>query len=153
MDKGIPARVRQILQCPKCGGSLLDLDCENESATRGFRCRSCALMFPIIGGVPRMLIFNSRVDPAAESFGFQWRARDSGVFETETLYGLTKKEELLAFFNAYGISAVDLKEKTFLDAGCGDGALLGLLSGYGADIVGMDINISVDITYRRCEPL
>jgi len=32
MDKGIPARVRQILQCPKCGGSWLDLDCENESA-------------------------------------------------------------------------------------------------------------------------
>jgi SAM-dependent methyltransferase len=100
-----------------------------------------------------MLVPSAKADLAAQSFGFQWHARASGAFETDTLYGLTKEQELSAFFNAYGIGPSDLKGKMFLDAGCGDGTLLELISGYGAEIVGMDINTSITIAYRRCRLL
>ena len=153
MVKVLAERVREILRCPGCHDSLLDAQVERDGAFRGFLCPSCGLVFPILGGVPRMLVSSAENDPAAESFGFQWRARDSGVFETDTLYGLTKEQELSNFFNAYGIRPVDLRGKTVLDAGCGDGGLLELISGYGAEIVGMDINTSVSVAYRRCERL
>jgi SAM-dependent methyltransferase len=100
-----------------------------------------------------MLTCSAETDPVAESFGFQWLARDSGIFESETLYGLTREQELSNFFNAYGIGALDLRGKTLFDAGCGDGTLLELISGYGAEIVGMDINTSVSVAFQRCKPL
>jgi len=153
MAEALTERVREILRCPGCHDSLLDAQVETDGASRGFRCRSCGLVFPIRSGVPRMLASSAEADPAAQSFGFQWRARDSGVFETDTLYGLTKEQELSNFFNAYGIRPVDLRGKTVLDAGCGDGALLELISGHGAEIVGMDINTSVSVAYRRCKRL
>ncbi len=123
------------------------------STNVGYRCADCRLEFPIQDGVPRMLVDRAETDPAAESFGFQWRARNSGVFEKDTLYGLTKEVELSSFFNAYGIGAADLKGKRLLDAGCGDGALLELISGYGAEIVGIDVNTSIAVAHRRCKPL
>jgi SAM-dependent methyltransferase len=99
-----------------------------------------------------MLVPSAQGDPVAESFGFQWQARASGAFETDTLYGLTKEQELSAFFNAYGIGPSDLKGKMFLDAGCGDGTLLQLLSGFGAEVVGMDINASIACRHCRLLP-
>lgn len=153
MAETLTERVREILRCPGCHDTLLDAQVEMDGASRGFCCRSCGLVFPIRGGVPRMLVSSPEADPAAESFGFQWRARDFGLFETDTLYGLTKEQELSNFFNAYGIRADDLRGKTLLDAGCGDGALLELISGHGAEIVGMDINTSVSVAYRRCKTL
>jgi SAM-dependent methyltransferase len=80
-------------------------------------------------------------------------ARARGSFERGTLYGLTAEQERTAFFNAFGIKAEDLKGKTLLDAGCGDGFLLELISGYGAEIVGLDINTAISVAFRRCRDL
>ena len=76
-----------------------------------------------------------------------------GLFETDTLYGLTKEQEVAAFLDAYGIELSDLRGKTFLDAGCGDGALLELIAGYEPEIIGIDISDSVRVAERRSRQL
>ena len=140
---GVTERIRQALRCPQCRGALSAVGFERGEAYQGFYCRACSLSFPSLDGVLRILVPPAQRDPVAESFGFQWQARAAGTFEKDTLYGLTKEQEFSAFFNAYDIYPSDLKGKMVLDAGCGDGTLLQLLSGFGAEIVGMDINASI----------
>jgi SAM-dependent methyltransferase len=90
---------------------------------------------------------------AAKSFGFQWAARAEGRFEETTLYGLTADQERETFFRSFGIRPEDLKGKLLLDAGCGDGLLLQLISGLGAEIVGVDVHTAITVPYRRCRDL
>lgn len=87
----------------------------------------------------------------AHSFGFQWQARAKGWFEHNTLYGLSVEEERRDFFDHLGIGPGDLAGKTILDAGCGDGFLLEVLGASPAEVVGIDINSSIEIPYRRCQ--
>jgi ubiquinone/menaquinone biosynthesis C-methylase UbiE len=86
----------------------------------------------------------------SESFGYQWKARELGRFEKTTLYGMTMEDEQRAFLDGLGITAKDVKGKSVLDAGCGDGALLQALAGMGAEVVGLDINRSITVAARRC---
>lgn len=147
-------RVKRLLRCPSCGGMIEPVPTDPETShSGGFSCSGCAALFPVSGGVPRLLPSRVEQDHVATSFGFQWMARARGSFERETLYGLTAEQERAAFFDAFGIKSEDLKGKTLLDAGCGDGFLLELISGYGADIVGIDINTAISVAYRRCRHL
>lgn len=146
-------RIRPMLRCPACCEPVMDARTVGVDVSKGLRCDNCGCSFPIIDGVLRMMTSRAHKDPAAESFGFEWLARDRGLFETDTLYGLTKEQEIAAFLDAYGIEHSDLRGKTVLDAGCGDGALLELIAGYEPEIIGIDISDSVSIAARRCRQL
>lgn len=146
-------RVRLMLRCPACCEPVTNAGTVGEDISKGLRCDNCGRLFPIVDGVLRMMTSRAHKDPAAESFGFEWLARDRGLFETDTLYGLTKEQEIAAFLDAYGIELSDLRGKTFLDAGCGDGALLELIAGYEPEIIGIDISDSVSIAERRSRQL
>jgi SAM-dependent methyltransferase/uncharacterized protein YbaR (Trm112 family) len=139
--------IRSILCCPACDGALEE---NGQSHVEGYRCKPCNLSFPVVGGVPRMMVTPVPVEPAATSFGYQWSTRNTGGFEIETLYGMERDEELKAFLTALDLKASELKGKVILDAGCGDGELLSLLGEHGAEAVGIDINTSITIPHERC---
>ncbi len=142
--------VLNALRCPRCRSSLTPGMDGSTPAGEELRCIACAQVFPIIGGVPRMADVTGLAREVAKSFGFQWRARFGRLFERNTLYGLSAEEERQAFFEAMGIRPEGLTGKMVLDAGCGDGFLLGILGQYPAEIVGIDINTSIEIPRRRC---
>lgn len=139
--------IRRILCCPACGDPVKETV---EAQVETYLCKPCDLAFPVVRGVPRMMVTPVATEPAAASFGYQWSARDTGGFEVETLYGLAKDEELKAFLNALDLKASELKGKVILDAGCGDGELLSLLGEHGAEAIGIDINTSITIPHDRC---
>src|SRR2546422_7687552 len=57
-------RTLRLLRCPLCLGAL--------TAEVDLRCRECGRVYPIVGGIPRMVI-GSNESQVAKSFGFQWR--------------------------------------------------------------------------------
>jgi ubiquinone/menaquinone biosynthesis C-methylase UbiE/uncharacterized protein YbaR (Trm112 family) len=139
--------IRRILCCPGCGGPVEEaVDAQVET----YLCKPCDLAFPVVDGVPRMMVTPVAADPAAKSFGYQWAARNTGKFELETLYGMDRAEELKTFLAALDLKAPELKGKVIVEAGCGDGELLSLLGEQGADAIGIDINTSIRIPHERC---
>jgi len=140
-----------MLRCPAYRGPVTGIAAGYQTAD--VRCAQCRLSFPFVDGVLRMLASPVTQDSAAKTFGFEWLARDKGLFETNKLYGLTAEQELAAFLNAYGIELSAVKGKTVLDAGCGDGTLIELIAGQGAEAVGIDINPSITVPARRCRGL
>lgn len=51
--KPLPPGVRRLLACPRCHGELAD----DES---GLRCDTCALLYPIVDGLPVLLVDQAR---------------------------------------------------------------------------------------------
>lgn len=146
--------ILKLIVCPACKQSLTLATREEaggEVMEGALRCGRCGASFPITYGIPRFAAQLGERQQIAESFGFQWKARDEGQFEEGTLYGLSPAEELEVFFRAFDITPQELKGKTLLDAGCGDGFLDRLLSKYPAEIIGIDINTSIVKTYEICK--
>ena len=141
--------------CPSCHG---DLSINTSPSVKGrlveetISCARCGVSVPVKEGVPRFARSLANQQQIAKSFGFQWRCREEGWFEQSTLYGLSAEQEVEGFFQALGITPRDLAGKTFLDAGCGDGFLLRLLSKYSARFVGIDIHSSIARTHEACRP-
>lgn len=47
----LPARIRDLLACPKCREAL-----EEAADGRSLRCTSCALSYPVRDGIPVLLV-------------------------------------------------------------------------------------------------
>lgn len=47
----LPARIRDLLACPKCREAL-----EEAADGRSLRCMSCALSYPVRDGIPVLLV-------------------------------------------------------------------------------------------------
>lgn len=133
-------RLLEVLACPKCGGGL---SCEpgetsggGEIETGTLRCAACAAGYPVVAGIPRFV----PTDDYAASFGYQWN-----LF----------REEQIDSVNSTRISAARLYSETewtddwlrgkwVLDAGCGAGRFLDVVSQTEAEVVGMDISSAID---------
>lgn len=134
-------RLLNLLRCPRCASQL-------RGRVIALECSGCAARFPIVNGVPRLT--PGAATDIAQTFGFQWRARAGDGFERGALYGLSPEDERQNFFTGLGIKPAMLRDRTVLDAGCGDGFLLGLLAQYEADVVGIDIGSSIEVTAEYC---
>ncbi|MBI2524698.1 MAG: methyltransferase domain-containing protein [Candidatus Rokubacteria bacterium] len=146
-------RTLRITVCPACLGPLrlaASEVVEDEIRAGTLTCARCGAVFLIVRGVPRFVTQLGDRQQIAESFGFQWHVRGQGRFETGTLYGLSEDDERDGFFHALDRGPLDLEGKTILEAGCGDGFLLRILSKLPVDIVGIDINTSIDRTADAC---
>ena len=145
--------ILDILCCPSCKHDLrlVEKEVSNNEVKNGFlECDVCKKSFEIIAGVPRITIDLGDRREIAEGWGFEWKMREEGKFEIETLYGETEEQEVNNFFDFFGITPEDLSGKLVLDAGCGSGRLTKALGRYGAQIFGIDIASSIELVYEYC---
>lgn len=129
----------QILVCPACHSSLR---LAQESAEGGeilageLRCTSCARVFPIRGGIPRFTSGESYVS----SFGFEWKRWQRTQFDTES-----RNTSEATFISSTGIEPRELAGKLVLEAGCGAGRYMDVAARAGAEVVGVDLSLAVEV--------
>lgn len=141
-----------LLACPACGAHL------SVSADAGgseLVCVGCASRFATVDGMPLLLPESAALpDTTARAFSAQWRLREAGYYEQETLYGETAEREVASFLSRFSIgSPTDLNGKTILDAGCGCGRLTNNLAHLAPDVlvVGGDRSDAAWIAHRQCQ--
>jgi ubiquinone/menaquinone biosynthesis C-methylase UbiE/uncharacterized protein YbaR (Trm112 family) len=133
-------KLLEVLACPQCGGGLtctaVETDATGEVIEGSLDCADCAKTYPIEKAIPR---FVPR-DNYASSFGYQWNR-----FKLEQIDSANGTD--LSAQRFYGETRWDkewLKGKWVLDAGCGAGRFLDVVSNSGAEVVGLDISSAID---------
>jgi SAM-dependent methyltransferase len=106
------------------------------------RCLGCGLVFPIRGGIPRLLPpeLSAEKQRTARAFGWEWRhfVEMHDAYEEQFMDWLWPLER--DFF----------KDKVVLDAGCGIGRHMFFAAEFGArDVIGMDLSDAVETAYRN----
>lgn len=133
-------RLLNLLACPKCLGELscqaTEVSEEGEINSGSLECAGCQQAYPIKSGIPRFV----ESDNYASSFGYQWN-----LFRAEqidSINGLAHSRD--RFYSETGWSKQWMKGKWIMDAGCGAGRFLDVVSQTGAEAVGLDISNAVD---------
>lgn len=164
-------RLLDILCCPACGGGLRAEPFEWAEAQRisnGILLCPCGLWFPIIDGVPRLLLHHLRRQLAERHPGFYrtfanrlpaaGQAGTTGtsatILKTQASFGYEWTE-----FADYGVDNFSefikpLEQGAFhqtfgLDVGCGAGRHAKHATSLGAEVVGMDLSHAVDSAVRN----
>lgn len=129
-----------VLGCPRCHGALSCVpethSSQSDIETGALRCAACSASYPITAGIPRFV----PDDVYASSFGYQWNR-----FRTEQLdsvNGTTLSRDRV--YGETGWSTEWMRGKWILDAGCGAGRFLDVVSDTGAEVVGLDISRAID---------
>jgi 2-polyprenyl-3-methyl-5-hydroxy-6-metoxy-1,4-benzoquinol methylase len=120
-----------ILVCPACGAGV-------EFKDSGVRCRDCGRTYSrdLHNGVISFV----EEESYAESFGLQWK-----TFSREQLDNDRFHHSELRFRQETGFFPEHIAGKTVLDAGCGMGRFLDIVSRDGAALaVGVDLSSAVD---------
>jgi glycosyltransferase involved in cell wall biosynthesis/SAM-dependent methyltransferase len=91
--------------------------------------------YPIVRGIPRFA-----GDSYARSFGLEWHRHRTTQFDTPE-----RRHSRERFFGETGFSANGLRGALVLDAGCGAGRFLGIVSECGARVIGVDLSSAVDV--------
>jgi SAM-dependent methyltransferase len=136
-------RLADILACPDCHVALrLEARaCDGEETVSGaLTCSRCGKAFPIERGVPRFV----PTDSYASSFSFEWRRWRRTQFDTAT-----RTSSRSTFEASTGHQPEELAGKFVLDAGCGSGRYTDLLSSAGAEIVGVDMSLAVEVAQQN----
>jgi SAM-dependent methyltransferase/uncharacterized protein YbaR (Trm112 family) len=136
------------LRCPQCCAQL-------EGSPEALVCTRCRDRFPIINGIPRMLISPMRealLDnrPAADdrvasevatakSFGFEWTRFSEMYSEWERNFSQYMSP----------LNAAELKGRRVLDAGCGSGRHAYYAAQSGAQVWAVDLGPAVEIARRN----
>lgn len=166
-------RLLALLACPSCGGTL-SAETWTSSAPeidKGLLHCECARVYPIIGGVPRMLPGSLRPQlhqdyaaffaanrhrlpaclmPAAKSANtVAGRTQRSSGFEWTKFSAMRPEWEENFWGYMAPHSAECLRGKIILDAGCGMGRHLYYASRHGREVIGVDFSRSVDVAYRN----
>jgi SAM-dependent methyltransferase len=137
------ATLLSLLACPRCHGEL-DLravstahDCIQEGL---LRCRGCRSEYPIRNGIPRFV-----PDAAyARSFSFEWKRWRRTQFDTDS-----RNDSLTTFTASTGRRPADFAGKWVLEAGCGAGRYMDLLSRAGAQIIGIDLSQAIEVAHEN----
>lgn len=146
-------KVGNELRCPGCRGLLSWLGHANGMAST-LRCRSCQESFPVVNGIPRMLLPPLRealLTPSglnasacqkvstAMSFGYEWNKFPEMREEWE--------KNFLDYMAPYGPNA--FLGKRVLDVGCGSGRHAYYAAKYGADVWAVDLSDAVEVARRN----
>ena len=130
-------KLLDMLACIKCGGRLSSTDFDGGELIDGeLACNGCGAKYPVTNGIPRFV----EPDNYASSFGYQWN-----LFRKEQIdsfNGTTLSAD--RFWTETGWSRDELKDKWVLDAGCGAGRFLDIVSTTEAEVVGIDISSAID---------
>src|SRR5678815_4472513 len=137
------------LRCPACRGVLL-----TSSDEQGLFCGQCNLTFPVINGIPRMLLspfreallgngaakgLDAKQVETALSFGFEWQRFPEMYDEWEKQFLDYMQPHAAEFFRG----------KKVLDAGCGNGRFAYYATKYGAEVWAIDLGPAVEVARRN----
>lgn len=140
----------ETLRCPDCHG-VLSFESEND-----LTCASCRISFPIINGIPRMLLSpfreallgngmasgtDAKQVETALSFGFEWQRFPEMYDEWE--------KQFLGYM--YPHTAEFFRGKKVLDAGCGNGRFAYYATKYGAEVWAIDLGPAVEVARHNTE--
>jgi len=131
--------------CPQCKTLLRSeterVDDDTDEILQGtLICEQCRRRYPVLGGIPVLLVSADYQALISRSFGFQWRLKKRKLFESRTLYGRDPETALADFFERLNLHPEQIRGKRILDAGCGSGMLIPGLSRYECEIVGVDLS-------------
>lgn len=132
-------RLAKLLVCPHCRAELsLEIsDQQNGKIISGnFHCGACTAEFPIQKGIPRFV----SGEAYTASFGFEWKRWRRTQFDTTS-----RKSSETAFTASTGVSPETLGGKLVLDAGCGSGRYMDVVARSGAEVVGVDLSLAVEV--------
>ncbi len=141
------SRLAELLVCPKCSASLqLEIQGrDNEEILAGrLHCSKCRSEFPIRDGIPRFAPSSAYV----ESFSFEWKRWQRTQFDTES-----RKLSESTFVVCTGRRPQQLAAKLVLNVGCGTGRFMDVLARAGAEIVGLDLSLAVEVARQNLRSL
>lgn len=133
-------KLLDVLACPKCLGHLacapseVDADGEINRGTLG--CAACRKTYPIEAGIPRFV----EMENYASSFGYQWNRFKSEQIDSVNGTGLSEQR----VYSETGWTKEWMKGKWILDAGCGAGRFLEVVSREPCEAVGVDLSNATD---------
>ena len=144
-------RLTNLLCCPHCKQSLRlevgkveqvpfgDGSQTFEEVIEGrLLCAGCGKVYPIRSGVPRFV----PEDGYVENFSVQWQKLRSSSKPAKV------NRTLLQFQNRTDFDIEKLSGQWMLEAGCGAGRFVRLLSEHGVEIVGVDLSYGIDEVYK-----
>lgn len=165
------------LVCPRCRSSHLKLTCFRNDAQQSpvevleglLACARCGQLYPVVAGIPRMLpdsfhqyyehlsaYANGRLPKASISeeemaaFRDLHQSTEEGFSFEWLRYRVTGMEENTGFLRrVMTFRPEELAGKLTLDAGCGMGRFLEVVAGWGAEVVGLDLSLSVERAWRE----
>ena len=141
------------LRCPSCRGVLAF-----GKNTEELLCGNCSLSFPIINGIPRLLLspfreallgngavsgIDAKQVEVALSFGFEWQRFPEMYDEWE--------QQFLDYMHPH--AADFFRGKIVLDAGCGNGRFAYYAMKYGAEVWAIDLGPAVEVAKRNTESI
>lgn len=133
-------KLLDILVCPKCQNDLTLESSEKDSVgdieSGVLKCQSCDEEYKIINGIPRFV----PLENYADSFGLQWNLFKSEQVDSQNDFNLSE----IRFFTETGWTREWMAGKLILDAGCGAGRFLDVVSKTDAEVVGVDLSNAVD---------
>lgn len=148
-------RIIETLRCPACHGALSWTE-EDSVGDSGLVCLQCQEKFPVIGGMPRLLLLplreallgngsatgkDARLVETALSFGFEW-TRFPEMYEEWS-------QSFLSYMQPHGPEF--FRGKRVLDAGCGNGRFAHYAAEYGAEVWAIDLGPAVEVARRNTE--
>jgi SAM-dependent methyltransferase len=104
------------------------------------RCWKCGRQYPIREGIPRFVTSDAYVS----TFSFEWKRWRRTQFDTAS-----RQTSLTTFRASTGHEPSDLDGKTVLDAGCGAGRYMDLAARAGAQVVGVDLSLAVEVAQEN----
>jgi uncharacterized protein YbaR (Trm112 family) len=144
--------ILNLLACPSCRSGLelsetFGTTPTGEVDTGSLTCTVCACGYPIIDGVPRLLLKSERHRREQDCFTFQWRLRFNKRAEPgQLLWG--KDHSKLPY-------KVKKNDGWYLDCGSGSGEIIREIALMNPHLqaVGMDLSDSVGLVSRRDEAI
>ena len=136
-------RLTRLLVCPRCKGGL-SLEITEKQDARivcgDFHCGACELHYPIKNGIPRFV----SSEAYTSSFSFEWKRWRRTQFDTAS-----RKSSEPAFVASTGVRPEDCAGKLVLDAGCGPGRYMDVVARSGAEVVGVDLSLAVEVAQEN----
>jgi SAM-dependent methyltransferase len=114
---------------------------QGEEILDGFlACPNCTERFPIRNGIPRFV----SSDQYVSTFSFEWKKWRRVQFDTTS-----RRSSEDAFLASTGVQPRNLAGKVVLDAGCGTGRFMDLAARAGAEVVGVDLSLAIEVAQEN----